>query len=112
MQIRSKSKSKSTTKSTFNALNAERSTLIVSAHDKASEQEQSFVREVCAMLKLWSPQFAQDELANWGGWWRNRVREKPAKARRLVAELAGMIREHRVTDNPGAAAVDLWNRLP
>jgi len=64
------------------------------------------------MLLLWSPAFAQDELANWGGWWRNRFREKPGKAQRLVAELRGMIREGRVSGNPGAAALDLWARLP
>ncbi len=60
------------------------------------------------MLLLWSPAFAKDELANWGGWWRNRYREQPAKAQRLIAELRGMIREGRVSGNPGAAAVDLW----
>ncbi len=55
---------------------------------------------------------AEKELANWGGWWRNRYRENRDKARRVLAELNGMIRERRVKKNPSAVAVDLWGRLP
>jgi hypothetical protein len=51
-------------------------------------------------------------MTNWGGWWRNRYRENPDKARRVLAELAGMIRERRIKRNPGAAGLDLWGRTP
>ena len=74
--------------------------------------EKEFLSDVADMFKLWAPAFATEELRNWGGWWRNRFREQPAKARRMVGELASMIREGRITDNPGSAATDLWNRLP
>ena len=112
-QVKGKSKSKSTsTSTTREAFNDERLTCTVSPLEKSSGKEKTFLGEVKEMLLLWSPAFAKDELANWGGWWRNRYREKPAKAQRLIAELRGMIREGRVSGNPGAAAVDLWSRLP
>jgi len=60
----------------------------------------------------WQPTLAVAELANWGGWWRNRFRDDPDKARRVLADIASLIREGRITDNAGAAAVDLWKRLP
>ena len=63
-------------------------------------------------LRNFSPKAAHTELENWGGWWRNRYRENSAKARKVLAELAGMIREGRIRTNPGAAAKDLWQRLP
>ncbi len=56
--------------------------------------------------------YAARELANWGGWWRNRFREDHAKADRVLAEVLSMVRERRITFSPGAAAVDLWGRLP
>ena len=111
MQIRDKSKSKS--KSTFNeAFNGERLTCIGSTQEKGAGKEQAFLKEVREVLLLWSPAFVKDELANWGGWWRNRFREKPAKAQRVVAELRTMIKEGNIRGNPGAAAVDLWKRFP
>ena len=51
------------------------------------------------------------ELANWGGRWRNRYRENPDKARRVLAELRSMAREKRITRNAGACADDLWKRF-
>ena len=51
-------------------------------------------------------------MENWGGWWRNRYREDPEKARRVLAEVRSMIRERRIHTNPGAAGKDLWSRLP
>ena len=51
-------------------------------------------------------------MKNWGGWWRNRFRENPSKAARVLAELASMVKERRINRNPGAAGLDLWNRLP
>ena len=54
----------------------------------------------------------RDQLANWGGWWRNRFRENPDKARRVLAEVAGMAREGRIHTSAGGAAFDLWQRLP
>jgi hypothetical protein len=93
--------------------NAERSPLSVSARKgKAGAAEQRFLTEVREVLGAASPQIAQQELANWGGWWRNRFRENAPKAARVLAEIRGMILERRVHTNPGAAASDLWRRLP
>ena len=52
------------------------------------------------------------KLKNWGGWWRNRYRENPDKARRVLAELGSMVKERRVKRNAGAAGLDLWKRFP
>ena len=113
MQIRDKSKSKSKKESTkTKRLTDERLTCTGSAQEKGSEKERDFLRELQEVLLLWSPAFAKDELANWGGWWRNRFRENPAKAQRLIAELRTMIKEGGIKGNPGAVAGDLWKRLP
>jgi hypothetical protein len=117
MQSKSKSKSKSKSDSTVqktvhNAFNAERLTCSVSAHEKPSTKEQNFLREVKEVLHLWSPAFAENEMQNYGGWWRNRFRESARKSARVLAEIRSMIREGRVSGNPGAAAADLWKRFP
>ena len=96
-----------------NAVNlSDHSMCIGSVPKGRGKAEKEFLSDVADMFKLWAPAFATEELRNWGGWWRNRFREQPAKARRMVGELASMIREGRITDNPGSAATDLWNRLP
>jgi len=113
MQIRGKSKSKSKKESTkTKRLTDERLTCTGSAQEKGSEKEREFLRELQEVLLLWSPAFAKDELANWGGWWRNRFRENPAKAQRVIAELRAMIKEGGIKGNPGAVGVDLWKRFP
>ena len=63
-------------------------------------------------VALFSPDAAELEQTNWGGWWRNRFREHPDKARRVLAEIRVMIKEGTIRKTPGAAAMDLWNRLP
>ncbi len=64
------------------------------------------------MLLAFDPATAQDELNNWGGWWRNRFRENADKATRVLADVATLVKEHRIKVSPGAAAHDLWRRLP
>ncbi len=64
------------------------------------------------MLLAFDPATAQAELNNWGGWWRNRFRDNPDKARRVLADIHSQVKEANITKNPGAAAIDLWNRLP
>ena len=91
---------------------AERLTLSGSARKGSAVGEKRFLEDVKEMLDLWNPGQGQTELANWGGWWRKRYRENADKARRIVAEIRGMIRERRITGNAGAAAMDLWKRLP
>ena len=78
---------------------------------KAAE-ERLFLAELLTVLRRFDPKLASAEMANWGGWWRNAFRTNPAKTRRVLAELSSMISEHRVHSNPGAAAADLWKRLP
>jgi hypothetical protein len=51
------------------------------------------------------------EIANWGGRWRNRYREAPEKAQRVLAELSAMSREQKIVCNAGACANDLWTRF-
>ena len=63
-------------------------------------------------MSTWSPPGAKAELTNWGGWWRNRFRKCPDKARRVLAEIKSMILEKRIRTTPGRAAIDLWKRLP
>ena len=112
MQIKSKSKSENM-KEIERALNeAERLTLSVSAHEKSPGAEKDFLGDVKAALEAWGPERAEAELTNWGGWWRKRFRESPDKARRVLAEIRSMVREGRILSNPGAAAMDLWKRLP
>ena len=41
-----------------------------------------------------------------------RFREDPEKAQRVLAEVRSMVKERRITTHPGAAAFDLWKRLP
>jgi len=87
---------------------------MLSASPPSSEgsAEQKFLGNVMEVMATWSPKEGSAELTNWGGWWRNRFRQDPGKARRILAEIASMIREHRITGSPGAAAGDLWKRLP
>ena len=98
--------------STLSGKKAERSTLSPSAHEKQSSGETDFMRTLQETLERHSPATAESELTNWGGWWRNRFRQDPAKAARVLAELGSMVKEGRIQKNPGAAATDLWKRLP
>jgi hypothetical protein len=63
-------------------------------------------------MELWRKGSGEEELANWGGWWVNRLAQSPDKCRRVLAEIRAMIREGKILTSPGAAAVDLWKRLP
>ena len=67
--------------------------------------------EVLETFSTFGPRVSKNEITNWGGWWRNRYREDKGKARRVLAEVASMVREGRVHKNPGAAASDLWKRF-
>ncbi len=112
MQIKSKSESK-TESTVHNTLNeAERLTFSGSARKESSGVENDFLEEVRETMAAFTPDTARTELANWGGWWRKRFRESPDKARRVLADIRSMVRERRITKNPGAAAADLWKRLP
>ena len=90
----------------------ERLTFSASTRESSAQGEQDFMRELKETLGLFHSVTPSAELLNWGGWWRNRFRENPDKARRVLAEVRGMIRERRIRTNPGAAANDLWARLP
>ena len=74
--------------------------------------EKEFLAELLTVLERYSPASAEAELTNWGGWWRNAFRTDPDKSRRVLADTNNMISEGRITSNPGAAAADLWRRLP
>ena len=96
-----------------NALNAtEHSMRSVSVRKGSASDEKDFLEEVKETMHAFSAKYAGPELENWGGWWRNRFREKPDKARRVLAEIKSMVKEHRILTDPGSAATDLWSRLP
>ena len=92
--------------------NAERLTRSVLPRKGSASDEKDFMEGVKETMQAFSAKFAGSELENWGGWWRNRFREKPDKARRVLAEIKSMVKEHRIQTNPGKAATDLWSRFP
>ena len=93
-------------------LSAERLTRSASASGQNGPGEKEFLEAVRELFGPNGTKRARVELENWGGWWRNRFRDNPGKARRVLAEVKGLVRERRITMSPGAAAVDLWKRLP
>jgi hypothetical protein len=80
--------------------------------EKVRGDETQFLEAVKDMFGPNGTRRARLELENWGGWWRNRFRDNPDNARRVLAEVKGLARERKITTSPGAAAVDLWKRLP
>jgi hypothetical protein len=92
-------------------LTAERSALSAQEASPEREGEAGFLKDVA---DLWpeGSRAGKLELTNWGGWWRNRFRENPRKARAVLAEIRSLRKEGRPVKNPGAAAADLWKRLP
>jgi hypothetical protein len=120
--IAKSSNSSSTTNNTFND---ERSTRSPSALKKGvgpesqtgpagqpRKGEREFLQEVRDTCDIGRPGRGSKELRDWGGWWRNRFRENPDKARRILAEVRSMDKEQRLAVGPGPAAYDLWSRLP
>ena len=79
---------------------------------KEAAEERHFLAGLHTALRRYNPALAKAEMTNWGGWWRNAYRTNPDKSRRVLAEISSMITEHRINSNPGAAALDLWKRLP
>jgi len=90
----------------------ERLTLIGEPPKKGDDREGNFLKDLREGFHRFSPKEAAAEINNWGGWWRNRYRENPDKAQRVLNEVLSMIKERKIKRNPGAAGVDLWNRLP
>jgi hypothetical protein len=98
--------------STVQSGKLERSTLSVSPREQGAGDEGAFLEQLETLLKPTGARKTALEMANWGGWWRNRFRENPDKTRRVIADVANMVKEGRVIKGFGAAAVDLWKRLP
>jgi hypothetical protein len=59
-------------------------------------------------LARYNPKQAEKEMINWGGRWLNRFRQDSSKAQRVLDELGNMVKEGKITSNPGAAADHLW----
>ncbi len=89
-----------------------RSSLNAPKSGAGDSAEQRFLADVARVMDGWRPKEATRELGTWGGWWRNRFREKPDKARMVLADVKVMIDERRIRQSPGAMASDLWKRLP
>ncbi len=94
------------------ANSAERLTRSVAAHKQRNEKENQFMKELKHTLARFDAKTVSREIEGWGGWWRNRFRENADKARRVLADIHSQVKEHNISKTPGAAAVDLWNRLP
>jgi hypothetical protein len=90
----------------------ERLTFSVLPREGSAPDESAFFEYLEATLKPTGARKTALEMDNWGGWWRNRFRENPDKARRVINDVASMVKEGRVIKSFGAAAVDLWKRLP
>lgn len=103
-----------TINSTSKAINtAERLTLSGSAREMpATSPEEDFLDEVTAVLEGWKAGSSVSELGNWGGWWRNKFRKNAKKAQAVLNDVRSLVKERRITQCPGKAAVDLWKRLP
>ena len=83
-----------------------------SVRKKAVPGEREFLEDLTAVYRLFSPDTVESEQENWGGWWRQRYRESPDKARRVLADVRSMVKEGTIRKTPGAAGADLWKRLP
>jgi len=70
---------------------AERLTCSGLPREQAADGEADFLKDLREALGRFSAKKATAELENWGGWWRNRYRENPAKAQRVLAELQGPV---------------------
>jgi len=95
-----------------NGSTAETVTFSPEPQEKSADGETEYMAQVGELFDLLGPKARARELTNWGGWWRNRFREAPSKATRVLAEVRGMLREGRIRRSPGAAALDLWKRFP
>ncbi len=76
------------------------------------DQEKTFLEELEEVLTRFNPKKSEAEMASWGGWWRNRLREDPRKAKNILGDIKSAVLEGRVKVHPGKMAVDLWKRLP
>ncbi len=77
-----------------------------------AKAEKQFLHDVHALCETHQQGSGSAELEDWGGWFRNRFREDPDKARRVLADIASLARERKLAKGPGAAFYDLWQRLP
>jgi len=106
--------SNSNSNSTDNTVNTgERLTLAALPHEKgATEAEKNYLGEVASVMERWKKGASVMELHDWGAWWRVLFRRNPKKARAVLADVAVMVKEGRISGTPGAAAMDLSKRLP
>lgn len=85
--------------------------LSASSKESGDSAEGRFLADVMQVINAWRPGAASEELGRWGGWWRNRHRESPDKARRVLAEINALVKASQITSSPGRAAQDLWRRF-
>jgi hypothetical protein len=71
----------------LSSLTAEPPALISSPPQKELEEENRFLKDLVLTFAEFNSKQSDLELTNWGGWWRNRFREDPDKARRVLAEV-------------------------
>ena len=102
----------STGTGTDNTVNTEHLMRSVSVRGKPHSAEKELLGELKEIYEQWRAGSSGLVMENWGGWWRNRIREDADKARRILAEMRVLVREGRVIGEPGAAGADLWKRLP
>lgn len=82
------------------------------AHAFKRGGEDGFLLDAAEVLAGYDNAWAKLEMTNSGAWWRMKFRHDPDKAARMLAEINRMIKERvPFTENPGAAAVDIWKRF-
>jgi hypothetical protein len=69
--------------------------------------ENIFLLDVRAMMERWRKGSGNAELKNSGAWWRLAFRHDPELMRRVLADVVVMVKEGRIKETPGQAAVNL-----
>jgi hypothetical protein len=72
--------------------------------------ENVFLLDVACLMDGWRKGTSKAELANSGGWWRSGYRADAGLMRRVLAEVQLLVKEGKIKQTPGQAAVDLWQR--
>ena len=97
-------------------LNVQRVNAFRGSNEKAAKKiaaVNGFLLEISETMDTWKPGSGKRELANSGAAWRKLFNQDPDKVRRVWADIRAGVKEgRRFSNNPAAAAMDLYKRLP
>lgn len=77
---------------------------------KKALREKVFLLDVAAVMDRWKKGHSKYEMTNSGAWWRLAWRKDADLIERVLADVLCQVKESKIGDSPGAAAVDLWKR--